>query len=50
MASQLLGFRGNRILRNNDAMLTLKTKLEDQDLFFCYLAQNLSGMGGPKGI
>jgi hypothetical protein len=50
MASQLSEFRENRILRNHDAKLTLKTKLEGQGLFFWYLAQILPGMGGPKGI
>jgi hypothetical protein len=50
MAAQLSGFRENRILRKHDAKLTLKTKLEGQELFFSYLEQNLSGMCGPKCI
>jgi hypothetical protein len=41
-SSQLLGFREKRILRIHDSKLTPKTKPEGQDLFFWYLAQNLS--------
>jgi hypothetical protein len=50
MASPLSGFRENRILGNNDAKFIPKTYLEGLDLIFWYLAQNLSVMGGPKGI
>jgi hypothetical protein len=34
MAFPLSGFRENRILKNYDAKLTPKTKLEGQDPFF----------------
>jgi hypothetical protein len=50
MAYQLSGFRENRIVRNHDAKLTPKIKLGGHDLFFWYLAQNLSGMDGPKSV
>ena len=50
MAFQLSEFTEKRILRNYDAKLTTKTKLDSLDLFFWYLAQNLSDIGGPKSI
>ena len=49
MASPLSWLTGNRFLRNHDAKLTSKPKLEGQDLFYCYLAQNMPCIDGPKG-
>jgi hypothetical protein len=50
MASQLSGFREKRILRDYDAKLTPKTKLEGKDLFFCCFTQNFFVMGCPNSI